>query len=216
MRTESAHQRLRELILDGGYPPGSRLTELDVAAALEVSRTPVREAFRSLAADGLVVAAGRGVRVVELDAGELAHCYRVRAALEGLTGELAAARQRAGRLAPAELTDLERLADRTHEATAAGRLTEAVRLNRAFHRRVAELAANPVALHSLDRLWDRIQVSTRTSLRVPGRTDLVDAQHRALLTAIAAGDPVAAAEAARRHVLDTCTIHSSTDADETE
>ena len=48
-----ARRRLRELILDGTYPAGTRLTELEVAAALGMSRTPVREAIRALAADGL-------------------------------------------------------------------------------------------------------------------------------------------------------------------
>jgi len=209
VQTETAHRRLRELILDGHYPAGSRLTELEVAAALEVSRTPVREAFRALAADGLVQAAGRGVRVVELDGDELDHAYRVRAALEGLTAELAAERQQAGRIAPADLADLARLADRTHLATAAGDLAEAVRLNRRFHRRIAELAGNPIALHSLDLLWDRIQVSTRLSLRPQGRTGEVDTQHRAVLDAITAGDPQAAHAAARRHVLDTRTAHTA-------
>ncbi|WP_033221561.1 GntR family transcriptional regulator [Kitasatospora phosalacinea] len=203
MQTESTRLRLRELILDGHYPPGSRLGEVEVAETLGVSRTPVREAFRALAADGLLAAAGRGLRVVRLDGEELSQVYRVRAALEALTAELAAERQRAGRLAPAELADLAALAERTHRATADGELTLAVRLNRGFHRRIAELAANQVALHALDRLWDQIQVSTLRSLRPPARTALVDAQHRELLDAITAGDPAAAAAAARRHVLDT-------------
>ncbi|OKJ06657.1 GntR family transcriptional regulator [Kitasatospora sp. CB01950] len=204
MQTGSIHHSLRALILDGRYPPGARLGEVEVAETLGVSRTPVREAFRALTADGLLAAAGRGVRVVELSAEELSHVYRVRAALEALTAELAAERQRAGRLAPAELTDLAALADRTHRATVERELTEAVRLNRQFHRRVAELAANPVALHSLERLWDQIQVSTRRSLHAPDRTALVDDQHRELLAAVTAGDPAAAGAAARRHVLDTC------------
>lgn len=205
MQTETAHQRLRELILDGSYPPGARLTELGVAAALEMSRTPVREALRALTADGLVAPAGRGVRVVELGQRELDDAYRVRAALEALTAELAAERQRDGRIAPADLADLDRLADLTHTTTVAGDLPGAVRLNRRFHRRVAELADSPIALHTLDLLWDRIQISTRRSLRPTGRTDQVHRQHRAVLDAIAAGDPRAAGDAARRHVLDTRT-----------
>jgi DNA-binding GntR family transcriptional regulator len=204
VQSDTPYQRLRRLILDGSYPPGSRLTELELAAVLEVSRTPVREAFRALAADGLVETAGRGVRVVELGPDELRDAYLVRAALEALTAELAAERQRQGRIAPAELADLERLAALTDEVTAAGRIVEAVRLNRRFHRRVAELAANPVALQTLDRLWDRIQVSTQSTLRPVGRVGQVAEQHRELLAALAAGDAEAAAAAARRHVLDTC------------
>src|SRR3981081_2747216 len=111
MQTETAHRRLRELILDGTYRPGSRLTELDAAAALQMSRTPVREALRALASDGLVRPTGRGVTVVALEPDDLEDAYQVRAALEALTAELAADRQRDGRIAPAALRELRSLAD---------------------------------------------------------------------------------------------------------
>ncbi|MFF7153352.1 FCD domain-containing protein [Streptomyces sp. NPDC008139] len=203
-QTDSARARLRDLILDGAYAPGQRLTETEVALSLEMSRTPVREAFRALVAEGLVHSAGRGVRVVALDTEALRHAYQVRAALEALTAELAARRQAEGRIAPADLAELVREADRTEEATLAGRLAEAVTHNRRFHGRIAVLAANPVALASLDRLWDQILVSTRASLDPPHRPAQVNAQHRELLAAITGGRAREAAEAARRHVLDTC------------
>ncbi|MFC4035568.1 GntR family transcriptional regulator [Streptomyces polygonati] len=203
-QTDSARTRLRDLILDGAYAPGERLTETEVAESLTMSRTPVREAFRSLAADGLVRSSGRGVQVVALDGAALRHAYEVRGALEALTAELAARRQAEGRIAPAELAALAEEADRTEAATLAGRFAEAVGHNRRFHRRIAELAANPVALATLDRLWDQIVVSTRASLDPPHRPARVNAQHRELLTAITEGRPARAASAARLHVADTC------------
>ena len=203
MQTETAHRRLRELILDGTYGPGSRLTEVDAAAALEMSRTPVREGLRALAADGLVQAAGRGVTVVTLEAADLQDAYRVRASLEALTAELAAERQRDGRIAPADLRELREIAARTAEATSDGRLDEAILLNRSFHRRIAELADNAIALQTLDRVWDLIHVSTLRSLRSPARPEYVAAQHDDLVEAIAGGRPGDAADFARRHVLDT-------------
>lgn len=203
-QTESARAQLRELILGGVYAPGQRLTETEIAGALAMSRTPVREAFRALVADGLARDAGRGVEVVALDGEGLRHAYRVRAALEALTAELAARRQGEGRIAPADLAGLVEDADRTEEATLAGRFGEAVGHNRRFHRRIAEFAANPVALTSLDRLWDQIVVSTRASLDPRHRPAQVNAQHRELLAAIAEGRPQEAAAVARRHVLDTC------------
>ena len=124
MQTDTAHRRLRELILAGTYQPGARLTELDVAALLEMSRTPVREALHALAADGLVQPSGRGVTVVELAPEELQDAYQVRAALEALTAELTAERQRDGRIAPADLRALQEIADAAAEATSAGRLAE--------------------------------------------------------------------------------------------
>jgi DNA-binding GntR family transcriptional regulator len=203
MQNDVAHRRLRELILDGTYAPGVRLTEVDAAAALEMSRTPVREALRALAADGLVRTTGRGVVVVALDPDDLEDAYQVRAALEVLTAETAATRQRDGRIAPADLTALRTLADVTAAATSEGRLVEAVELNRRFHRRIAELAGNRIALETLNRVWDQIQVSTLRSLKPVVRHAHVSAQHDDLLAAITDGRAQDAGQIARRHVLDT-------------
>ncbi|MEV4110924.1 GntR family transcriptional regulator [Nonomuraea sp. NPDC049695] len=208
MQTDVARSRLRELILDGTYPPGARLTEMEVAAALEMSRTPVREALRALAADGLVRPSGRGVVVVSLERGDLEEAYQVRAALEALTAELAATRQREGRIAPADLAALRDLTTETATATAEGRFAEAVLLNRRFHRLIAELAANSMALHALERIWDQIQVSTLRSLAPPSRPAHVSGQHEELVAAIVLGRADEAARVARAHVLDTRTTTS--------
>ncbi|WP_336206617.1 GntR family transcriptional regulator [Nonomuraea sp. LPB2021202275-12-8] len=203
MQNDVAHRRLRELILDGTYPPGVRLTEVDAAATLEMSRTPVREALRALAADGLVRTTGRGAVVVALDPDDLEDAYQVRAALEALTAETAATRQRAGRIAPADLAALRDLAIVTADVTREGRLAEAVGLNRRFHRRIAELAGNAIALRTLDRVWDQIQVSTLRSLQPAVRHAHVSAQHDELLSAIVDGRAEDAGRIARLHVLDT-------------
>lgn len=203
MQSDVACSRLRELILDGAYPPGARLTEMEAAATLRMSRTPVREALRALAAEGLVRPSGRGVVVVALEEGDLDEAYQVRAALEALTAELAAVRQRDGRIAPADLRSLRDVAARTATATAQGRMADAVKLNRSFHRAIAELAGNTMARHALERIWDQIQVSTLRSLAPPSRPAHVSAQHEELVEAIAAGRAEDAAAIARAHVLDT-------------
>lgn len=200
---DTARERLRRLILDGTYGAGTRVTEESAAATLAMSRTPVREALRALAADGLVQPAGRGVVVVALAADDLADAYQVRAALEALTAELAATRQRQGRLAPADLTALRTVATAAADETAAGRLLAAVDHNRAFHRRIAELAGNGIALQTLDRIWDQIHVSILDSLAPPARPAHVAAQHDSLLDAIIEGRARDAGRIARQHVLDT-------------
>ncbi|MBO2438453.1 GntR family transcriptional regulator [Actinomadura nitritigenes] len=198
-QTDVVYRRLRDLIVAGRYMPGERLTELSVSAALEVSRTPVREALRRLEGDGLVEGTGRGVVVNALTPERLGHAYEVRAALEALTAELAADRQRAGRVPPADLDDLERHAVLLEEVTAAGDLDRAIGLNRGFHRGIAEMAGNPIALETLDRLWDQIIVSTRDSLAAPDRPDTVADEHRRLLRAIAQGDRELAGRIAGDH-----------------
>ena len=203
VQVDVARHRLRSLILDGTYQPGARLTEVQAAAALSMSRTPVREALRALIVDGLVRPTGRGVEVTALDLDALHDAYAVRGALEALTAQLAAARQREGRVAPAELESLLETNAAAAEATAAGRLEEAVDHNRRFHRQIAVLAANGLALEMLDRIWDQIIVSTRATLVAGSRRIRVTDQHDRLLAAIREGDSRAAGAIARRHALDT-------------
>jgi DNA-binding GntR family transcriptional regulator len=199
----TVHARLRELIVSGTLVPETQLSEAGLAARLSVSRTPVREALQRLAADGLMHEAGRGVRVRTLSGEELRSAYRVRAALEALVAETAAERWGMGRIPPAALDDLAELAGRADAATRAGDHAAAATLNRAFHHDVAVAADNPVALEQLDRLWDRIIITTRRSLAAPARVEQVDHEHRALLDRIHAADPLGAAAAARDHVLAT-------------
>ena len=208
MPTETVYERLRQLIVSGHYGSGTRLTEIATSAALGVSRTPIREALRQLERDGLVRGAGRGVVVTDLSAESLDHAYAVRAALEALTAELAADRQRAGRIPPAALTDLARAEAELEEVTAAGDLHRAIELNRRFHRQIADLAANPIAIDMLDRLWDQIIVSTRESLTAPERPDAVAAEHRELLAAIVRGDRAAAGRIAADHARTTGSFSS--------
>src|SRR5690349_23874271 len=100
MHAMTVYDQLRDLIVGGDIP--AKISESELAERLQVSRTPVREALERLHGDGLVDARGRGVRLKTLDARELRAVYRVRAALEGLTAELAAERQQAGEIAPAK------------------------------------------------------------------------------------------------------------------
>ncbi len=200
---ETTYDRVRELIVGGAFPPGQRLTELDLSQRLDVSRTPVREALRRLESDGLVESGQRGVTVIRLSDAELREAYLVRASLEALTAELAAQRQQAGEIAPAALARLTGFADDADRATRAGDLITGVRHNREFHRHVAVLAGNSLALGFLDRVWDRILVSTQDSLTAPSRTGQVDDEHRRLVEAITSGDGPSAAVLARDHVLST-------------
>ncbi|MEU0566944.1 GntR family transcriptional regulator [Nonomuraea sp. NPDC005983] len=200
---ETTYDRVRELIVSGAYLPGQRVTEFDLSERLEVSRTPIREALRKLESDGLVRGGRRGMTVVELGGKALRDAYLVRASLEGLAAELAARRQQAGEISPAALNRLVQYADQADRATRDGDLAAGVLHNRAFHRHVAVLADNPLALEVLDRVWDQITVSTRTSLTAPSRPAQVDDEHRTLIEAITAGAPDAAVAAARAHIMAT-------------
>ncbi|GAA4811583.1 GntR family transcriptional regulator [Nocardioides caeni] len=89
----SAYQQIRTAIIEGRYEPGARLVEQRIAEEFELSRTPVREALRTLEAEGLVrIEPHRGATVRSLDVDDVVDLYALRARLEGYAAELAAQR----------------------------------------------------------------------------------------------------------------------------
>ena len=112
-----AAERLRALIIEGILAPGARLNERELSEQLGLSRTPLREAFRLLAAEGLLLQLpNRGVQVVALSREDVRHAFEVMASLEGLAGELAAAR-----VTDADLDDLRALQGGAGEGAQAAR-----------------------------------------------------------------------------------------------
>ncbi|MCW2655354.1 MAG: hypothetical protein QOE41_3060 [Mycobacterium sp.] len=117
---------LREAILDGTLPGGTRLIQAELAAQLDVSNTPVREALRDLAGEGLVVFdAHRGSRVRSLDLDEVRELYEMRIALEPLM-----VRRVMDTISPKQLDRAEELCQQLEQTTS---LTEWSELNRQFH-----------------------------------------------------------------------------------
>src|SRR5258706_479043 len=85
--------RLRGLVLSGGIAPGAKLNERELCEQLGVSRTPLREAIKLLAAEGLAdLLPNRGAIAVKLSEADVMHAFEVLAGIEGLSGELAAQR----------------------------------------------------------------------------------------------------------------------------
>ncbi|GAA3386786.1 GntR family transcriptional regulator [Cryptosporangium minutisporangium] len=171
MQADAAYARLREAIVDGQYPAGRRLTEVEIAETLGMSRTPVREALRRLAGEGLVRASDRGVIVDLMDDEEARHARTVRAALDVLVAELAARRQKAGQISPAALRAAEQAAADAEASLERGDAEAAYRHDQRLHRQIAELAGNPVALHMLDRLADRLEVARLAAESRAARAD---------------------------------------------
>jgi len=156
---ESTSARLRTLILqriiDGHYPPGHRLKELQLAREFNTSQAPVREALRELEATGVIESEPhRGSRVRTVSERELGEAYQVRAVLEQLPGELAA-----GQFSGRE-TLLQRQADKVRRAYEKGNMQEYARHDLAFHRMIVAAAGNQVLLEN----WDALHFDIRTRL----------------------------------------------------
>ncbi|TQN42188.1 DNA-binding GntR family transcriptional regulator [Blastococcus colisei] len=145
---ERALHELRELILGGALTSGSRLGEVELAARLGVSRTPVREALSRLAAEGLVeVTPNRGARVATWTVAELEGVFDLRISLEPQLTAFAV--PNAG---PADIEELDDLAHRMRDVGSPGPrqdLDALVPLNRAFHDRLVALAGHPTLAAAL-------------------------------------------------------------------
>jgi DNA-binding GntR family transcriptional regulator len=191
---EAVFRSLREALRGGIYRPGDRLREEDVAQRLNVSRTPVREAFGRLVSKGLVVpATGRGLIVRRLDTTEVVELYAMRAILEAAAARLAA--QHSSPIEIDALSDLE-----TGFEAAQGDAHEMARLNRLFHESIFAAARNRYLDGALQELQDAIALLGRTTFSVDGRPDPAAVEHREIIAAIAARDPERAEEAARVHI----------------
>jgi DNA-binding GntR family transcriptional regulator len=183
---EFVHDTLRRAILSGSLPGGAHLVQADIASQLSVSTTPVREALRDLAAEGLVVfRAHIGAVVRELDFEELAELYDIRKALEPLAIQRAAAR-----ITPDDLAAATALAKAMEqESDPAAWAT----LNRTFHGMLEEVSQASFIQSVLKGVQDIAAIYVAHSLiREPERISAGNREHRALLAALSRGDSDAA------------------------
>jgi DNA-binding GntR family transcriptional regulator len=194
-----AYAHLRNLLLDGAYPGGELLSEGSVAAELGLSRTPVREAFLRLEAQGFLrLYPKRGAMVVPVTPGEATAVLQARLlmelfALDSLAEESDAAVRAAGR---------ELLALATREADTEGGASSRRTLEtaREFHARLMRAGGNSVLAGSHAALWDQqIRVSAASTSR-PAHVAADIEEHTALAEALAAGDPAGARKLLIAHI----------------
>jgi DNA-binding GntR family transcriptional regulator len=145
--------RLRIMLIEGRIQPGDKLNERELCDRLRVSRTPLREAIKLLAAEGLVdLLPNRGAVAVKLSEGDVIDTFEVLAELEGLSGELAAQRATDPEIAEVKAMHYEMLA--WH---ARGDLSNYYRLNAAIHLAFNDAARNPVLQKTYRAVNARVQ-----------------------------------------------------------
>jgi len=187
--------KLREEILSGKLPPGTRLRQAELGARLRVSTSPVREAFRQLATIGLVeILPHRGAIVIEPRASDMSQMYQVRALLEPTCNAWAAQRIRD--------EDLDALAVTLDEGRNVQSIPEITRLNRRFHSLIASASGNDhlaqVVLNLLDLSTPYIGTIFRTN--VSALVSKQAKEHGQMLAALRRRDPEAAYAASLRHL----------------
>jgi DNA-binding GntR family transcriptional regulator len=196
-----AAEALRSALVRGDLAPGQRLVEADLAELYGVTRASVRAALMDLTAEGLVERIpNRGARVRVVSVEEAVAITECRMVLEGLCAARAAQRATADQIA-----SLTQLGEQMRAAVADGEPVKYSECNRELHRRVREIAAQPVADAVLDRLNAQlVRHQFRLSLR-PGRPQVSLGEHLAIVDAIARRDPDAAEAAARAHLASVIT-----------
>jgi DNA-binding GntR family transcriptional regulator len=191
---EKVYGRIRAMIADGVLAPGQRVAQEALAVRLGVSRTPLVNALKRLAQEGLLRAIPRrGFRVRELSPLELVQLFELRERLEPLAAELAATR-----IAPDEA---DRMAGEWRAMASLPDTPEAhqtyVERDRAFHRRLAELSGNPFLRAAMDPVSMLAAAYLHGTPR-PWEDTVPD--HLAVIEGLRRGDPAASGAAMRRHI----------------
>ncbi len=210
-RNTGAHvvySELKRQILNLELKPGERIYEPAMATALQVSRTPLREAIRRLISESLLEQQPTGgVMVPALDEKVISELYDVRAALESLM-----AREACANASPADLEELRGIVARN--AAMVEFADEAMKYGVAFHAAIARIAGNSWAQRFHDQIASQVERYRYFTNNAPERRDEALANHRLLLEAIASKDAEKAAKVAFDHVIgardETLRVISST------
>ncbi|MCU1592185.1 MAG: transcriptional regulator, GntR family [Frankiales bacterium] len=194
---DQVKERLLEAILDGSYPPDSRIVETAVAKELGTSQAPVREALRGLEALGIVeITPFRGARVRRLAPEELLEAYVVRSAIEALGARLAVPR-----LTDEDVAALLAIGDRMQDAARSGDRRAVAVIDASLHEGIMERSGNATLL----RVWRSLEPFSRTyiTLAGPGSDPQWSADlHDPMLDAVRTRDAEALVSSIERHFME--------------
>ena len=189
--------RLRAMLFDNQLQPGQWVDEKALAAAWQISRTPLREALKVLAAEGLVeLVPQRGCRVVELSEDDADALFPVMALLEGRCAHEAALRA-----TDDDLRALRRLHEDLEHHAAAQDIDGYYRVNHMFHTRVQQLAHNRWLDRCTGDLRKFVRLMRGVQLALPGRIAASLKEHRALIDALETRDAERAERAMNAHLM---------------
>lgn len=195
-----AYRILRDTIRSGKIVPHEHLREADVAQWLNISRTPVREAFHRLASESLLInGPWNGVMVADLDVQQLTELYAVRESLEGTAAGLAAYHA-----TTAELDMMDKII--ALEATENKHSEKCVVVNRDLHQTIYRAAHNRYLLQSLNTVVDALGLLHHSTFVLPGSIEQAHREHVQIVAAIRERRAERAEELAREHVRHSLTM----------
>ena len=192
-RAEAVYEVLCAAVRQRRFHAGERIREEEIADALGVSRTPVREALHRLESRGLIELVGRGFAVVQPDRRQTFELYAVREILEG-----SAARFAAQHASEPEIAVLQQLNQEFGDTQ--GEPERLANINRTFHQALNDAAHNRYLTQLLNGLHDTLGLLPGTTLTAPGRAAAAFDDHKRLIAAIARHDADEAEQIARDHI----------------
>jgi DNA-binding GntR family transcriptional regulator len=193
---EDVADRLREQIFSKQLAPGCWLDEQSLAEQFGISRTPMREAIKVLASEGLVtIKMRRGAYVTEVARKDLEQIFTILSLLEG-----EAARETANKATEEELNQLDYLHHRLEKAAADRDIEQFFDINGKFHELIQEIAGNRWMNGVIADLRKVLKLHRRDSLTSTGRLQNSLIEHRAILNAILKRDQTGAESAMRKHM----------------
>lgn len=189
-------ERLREMIFSGELEGGERVPEKLLCERFGISRTPLREALKVLASEGLLhLLPNRGARVATLTAEAVEEIFPVMGALEALAGELACRHATAAEIAEVKALHYQMALHHTK-----GELQPYFRLNQQIHEKILEAARNPTLTQQVRSLAGRVRLARFRANMSATRWDRAMAEHEEILAALEARDGAALADVLRRHL----------------
>ncbi|WP_298255709.1 GntR family transcriptional regulator [Bradyrhizobium sp.] len=195
---ETAYEKIKRQITACEFRPGDHLNEAELSERLGIGRTPVHQAIDRLMMEGLVqVMPRKGILVTPVSLDVVVQTIEVR-----LLNECHCARLAAERASEKEIRILDDILARAEKVLPRRNSERLMRLDREFHGAIAQVSRNAVLADVLGRLHDKSLRFWILSLNTPGHHARVHAQHRAILDAIHAHDPLAAEQAMRDHIED--------------
>ncbi len=193
---ERVYESILDAICDGSLAAGTRVTQDELAARLEVSRQPVMTALGMLKQQGFLIERGRrGLRVAPADRARFDAIYEFRAAVEPLAASLAARRR-----TPDLIRRARALVAEGRRVAAAGDAKATLLADVEFHSLIYEASGNPLIIESMQTHWQHLRRSMGEVLRRPRFTQKVWKEHAAIVDAIATGDADEAARLIGAHV----------------
>ncbi len=196
---DEVEESLRDMIVENELAPGERIDEKRLCKLFAISRTPLREALKVLASEGLVeLMPNRGARISMITSREVEEMFELASGLERLAAELVVERATDG-----ELEEMRATHQRMIEFHRAGRRSDYFRLNQRIHNGIIALTGNAVLINTYAELMRKIRRARYAAIMSQARWDESVHEHEDLMNALVDRDGVRAGALLLRHVRET-------------